>query len=191
MVQTFSHKEASGPNWHGRLRYTSGFHLLHPSSRDTYYLHTTPAIILPNKEPFTSSGKSLVRYDLCKSADKHRFNPQFNTGTRHCQAQEEFVPELVSANHLEPFLDGDYNGKTPPMHESLPKLTPTGFFQAGRTTTTTLHPFPRVHSQFSLPHHLTTNHPVKHGQSTSPSMLVITRLDNPPAYFLLVFLFPT
>ncbi|CAE6436204.1 unnamed protein product [Rhizoctonia solani] len=69
MVQTFSHKEASGPNWHGRLSY-------HPAEQGTF----------------------------------HEFWEVI--GTRHCQAQEEFVPELVSANHLEPFLDGDYNGWT-------------------------------------------------------------------------------
>lgn len=38
--------------------------------------------------------------------------PTLNAGTRHCQAQEEYVPELVSAAHLEPYLEGDYNGTT-------------------------------------------------------------------------------
>jgi len=33
-------------------------------------------------------------------------------GVRHCAAQEEYVPELVSATHLEPFLNGDYDGWT-------------------------------------------------------------------------------
>ncbi|CAE6338671.1 unnamed protein product [Rhizoctonia solani] len=69
MVQTFSHKEASGPNWHGRLSY-------HPVEQGSF----------------------------------HEFWEVI--GTRHCQAQEEYVPELVSATHLEPFLDGDYNGWT-------------------------------------------------------------------------------
>ncbi|CAE6418614.1 unnamed protein product [Rhizoctonia solani] len=69
MVQTFSHKEPSGPNWHGRLSY-------HPAEQGTF----------------------------------HEFWEVI--GTRHCQAQEEYVPELVSATHLEPYLDGDYNGWT-------------------------------------------------------------------------------
>ncbi|EUC59205.1 DUF3074 family protein [Rhizoctonia solani AG-3 Rhs1AP] len=83
MVQTFSHKEASGPNWHGRLSY-------HPIEQGTF----------------------------------HEFWEVI--GTRHCQAQEEYVPELVSAAHLEPYLDGDYNGWT--YHYSYaPPVSPRTF----------------------------------------------------------------
>ncbi|CAE6429967.1 unnamed protein product [Rhizoctonia solani] len=83
LVQTFSHKEASGPNWHGRLSY-------HPIEHGTF----------------------------------HEFWEVI--GTRHCQAQEEYVPELVSAAHLEPYLEGDYNGWT--YHYSYsPPMSPRTF----------------------------------------------------------------
>ncbi|CAE6433468.1 unnamed protein product [Rhizoctonia solani] len=83
LVQTFSHKEASGPNWHGRLSY-------HPAEQGTF----------------------------------HEFWEVI--GTRHCQAQEEYVPELVSASHLEPYHEGDYNGWT--YHYSYaPPVSPRTF----------------------------------------------------------------
>ncbi|CAE6429804.1 unnamed protein product [Rhizoctonia solani] len=83
LVQTFSHKEASGPSWHGRLSY-------HPIEQGTF----------------------------------HEFWEAI--GTRHCQAQEEYVPELVSAAHLEPYLEGDYNGWT--FHYSYsPPVSPRTF----------------------------------------------------------------
>ncbi|KAJ1302529.1 hypothetical protein OPQ81_002846 [Rhizoctonia solani] len=83
LVQTFSHKEPSGPNWHGRISY-------HPIDQGTF----------------------------------HEFWEVI--GTRHCQAQEEYVPELVSTAHLEPYLDGDYNGWT--YHYSYsPPVSPRTF----------------------------------------------------------------
>ncbi|KAF8753650.1 hypothetical protein RHS01_06534 [Rhizoctonia solani] len=88
MVQTFSHKEPSGPNWHGRLR--------------------RALFVLPSS------------YHPAEQGTFHEFWEVI--GTRHCQAQEEYVPELVSATHLEPYLDGDYNGTTLSIHDSmLPK----------------------------------------------------------------------
>jgi len=47
-------------------------------------------------------------------------------GVRHCQAQEEYVPELVSATHLEPYMDGDYDAWTFHYNYS-PPLSPRTF----------------------------------------------------------------
>ncbi|ELU40238.1 hypothetical protein AG1IA_05734 [Rhizoctonia solani AG-1 IA] len=84
MVQTFSHKEPSGPNWHGRLR-----------------TGNVPRVL--------GSHWCVL---ICERALTSIIYSTLNAGTRHCQAQEEYVPELVSATHLEPYLDGDYNGWT-------------------------------------------------------------------------------
>lgn len=59
LVQTFSHKEASGPNWHGRLRYIDTFlYFIHTSLRGIFYLYDAPVTTRSNTEHFTSSGKS-------------------------------------------------------------------------------------------------------------------------------------
>ncbi|KAB5591953.1 hypothetical protein CTheo_4585 [Ceratobasidium theobromae] len=87
LVQTFSHKEPSGPNWHGRLSY-------HPIEHGTF--HDFWQVIGSSSQFHTL--QALIACNI--------------SGVRHSQAQEEYVPELVSATHLEPFLDGDYNGWT-------------------------------------------------------------------------------
>ncbi|QRV80214.1 hypothetical protein RhiJN_08229 [Ceratobasidium sp. AG-Ba] len=47
-------------------------------------------------------------------------------GVRHCASQEEYVPELVSATHLEPYLEGEYQGWT--FHYSYsPPVSPRTF----------------------------------------------------------------
>ncbi|KAF8596172.1 hypothetical protein BDV93DRAFT_528227 [Ceratobasidium sp. AG-I] len=47
-------------------------------------------------------------------------------GVRHCASQEEYVPELVSATHLEPYANGDYDGWT--YHYSYsPPVSPRTF----------------------------------------------------------------
>ncbi|CAE6464633.1 unnamed protein product [Rhizoctonia solani] len=107
LVQTFSHKEASGPNWHGRLRYIDMCFLLDALELTT---HTT-YVLYPSYHPI-------------EHGTFHEFWEVI--GTRHCQAQEEYVPELVSAAHLEPYVEGDYNGWT--YHYSYsPPVSPRTF----------------------------------------------------------------